>query len=151
MRFHFEVLQDAERTAHSRARPGSFTEAGAQSSAPRASSKTNCLSTIHTCAKHGLVRARCCPTIAALLGHAPPITCTANISDSNDIAQERLVRLERGKLTVKFPGQPPPLIVAWMDRFFQHESSVLTATRSRTRAAMLTALKLDPLMRCDKV
>ncbi|KMQ79894.1 6-phospho-beta-glucosidase [Candidatus Burkholderia pumila] len=91
------------------------------------------------------------PTIAALLGHAPSITCTANIGGSNDIAQERMVRMDRGKLTIKSPSQPPPLVAAWMDRFCRHEESVLTATRCRTRAAVIAALKLDPLLRCDQV
>ncbi|CAH2802710.1 MAG: hypothetical protein CBHOC_4113 [uncultured Caballeronia sp.] len=50
------------------------------------------------------------PTIAVLLGHAPSITCTANIGGSDDIAQERMVRLDRSKLTIKSPGQPPPLV-----------------------------------------
>ncbi|CCD36715.1 putative glycoside hydrolase [Candidatus Paraburkholderia kirkii UZHbot1] len=89
--------------------------------------------------------------IAVLLGHAPSITCTANISSSGDIAQERMVRLDRSKLTIKSPGQPPPLVAAWMDRFRRHEESVLTATRCRTRAAVIAALKLNPLIGCDQV
>ncbi|KND54532.1 putative glycoside hydrolase [Candidatus Paraburkholderia kirkii] len=52
------------------------------------------------------------PTIAVLLGHALSITCTANIGSSGDIAQERMVRLDRSKLTIKSPGQPPPLVAA---------------------------------------
>ena len=91
------------------------------------------------------------PIIAVLLGHAPSITCTANIGSSGDIAQERMVRLDRSKLTIKSPGQPPPLVAAWMDRFRRHEESVLTATRCRTRAAVVAALKLDPLLCCDQV
>ncbi|CAH2791353.1 MAG: hypothetical protein CBHOC_2652 [uncultured Caballeronia sp.] len=82
------------------------------------------------------------PTIAVLLGHAPSITCTANIgsSGSGDIVRERMVRLDRSKLTIKSPGQPPPSLVAvWIDRFRRHEKSVLTATRCRTRAAVVAA------------
>lgn len=50
----------------------------------RASPKTSCcLSAARAWYEHAVV-----PTIAALLGHAPFITCTANIGGFNDIAQK---------------------------------------------------------------
>lgn len=91
------------------------------------------------------------PAIAALLGHAPPLISTANIGISKGIAEEKLVRLDQGNLTIKSAGHPSPLVAAWMDRFRRHEASVLTATRCRTRDAVITALELDPLLSSDQV
>ncbi|CAH2940614.1 MAG: hypothetical protein PPHEMADMSA_5461 [uncultured Paraburkholderia sp.] len=48
-------------------------------------------------------------------GMPHPSPCTANIGSSGDIA--RMVRPDRGTLTIKSPDQPPPLVAVWMDRF----------------------------------
>ncbi|WP_288831169.1 hypothetical protein [uncultured Paraburkholderia sp.] len=63
-----------------------------------------------------LVSTRCRTDHCCSVG-ACPITCTANIGGSDDIAQETMVSLDRGKLTIKSPDQPPLFVAAWMDRF----------------------------------